>query len=225
MTGGYIMSLGGFAENEDVVDGDWEAFNYCLAENYYLAMISEEWNLIGDTSTDLIDDIIYWLTYCEEIKIENRYNIDGIKEGSLMTVNNRTFIDAIIANKQVDLAETYIRLGVKDIRLYILFMIYYEDEFYDINHELNTINFVYKGTILNAYCYDNRDDLIKFLSSIFTEIDRIYCELEDVNDKKRFLNIVRFNINNFKYSKKFEKINFNEICSSGFARTLLKKGE
>ncbi|MBQ2872995.1 MAG: hypothetical protein IJE89_03240 [Bacilli bacterium] len=219
------MSLGGFAEDESVVDGDWEAFNYCLAENYYSAMIGEEWDLIGESSTDLIDAIIDWLTYCEEIGKENTYDIEGIRNGNLITVNNRTFIDAIISDKQVDLAETYIRLGVKDIRLYILFMLYYKDEFYGLNDPMNTINYVYKGTILNAYLPYDRDDLIKFLSNIFSELDKIYNGLKKNADKKKFLSIVRFNINNFRYSKKIEKISFDEVCSPGFARILLKKGE
>ena len=218
------MSLGGFAEDEDVVDGDWEAFNYCLAENYYSAMIGEDWDLIGESSTDLIDNIIDWLTYCEEIGKENTYDIEGIRNGNLITVNNRTFIDAIVADKQVDLAETYIRLGVKDIRLYILFMLYYEDEFYDLNNPMNTVNYVYKGTILNVYLPYDRDDLIKFLSNIFSELDKIYNGLKKNDDKKKFLSIVRFNINNFRYSKKMEKISFDEVCSPRFIR-LLKKGE
>ena len=218
------MSLGGFAENEDVVDGDWEAFNYCLAENYYSAMIGEEWDSIGESSPDLIDNIIFWLTYCEEIRKENRYNVIGISDGMLMTVKNRTFIDAIVADKQVDLAETYIRLGVKDIRLYVLFMLHYKDQFYDLNDPMNTVNYVYKGTILNAYIPYDRDDLIRFLSDVFCEVDKVYGELERTDEKKEFLNIVKYNIKNFKYSKRFEKIGLNEVCSPSFAR-LLKKGE
>lgn len=217
------MSLGGFAENEDVVDGDWEIFNYCLAENYYSAMIGEEWDLIGESSTDLIDNIVLWLTYCEEIEKENCYNVEGIINGSLLTINNRTLIDAIVADKQVDLAETYIRLGVKDIRLYILFMLYYKDDYYDLNDPMNSLNYVYGGTILNAYLPYDRDDLIRFLSNVFTELDKIYSGLEETDDKKKFLNIVRFNVNNFKFSKKFKKISLKEVCSSEFVRTLLKK--
>ena len=217
------MSLGGFAEDESVVDGDWEAFNYCLAENYYSAMIGEEWDLIGESSTDLIDEIINWLTYCEEIGKENTYDIEGIRNGSLRTVNNRTFIDAIVDDKQVDLAETYIRFGVGDIRLYVLFMLYYKDEFYDLEHPMNTINYVYKGTILNAYLPCDRDDLVRFLSSIFSELGKIYGKIEKTDEKKKFLNIVKFNINNFKYSKKIKRISLDEVCSPGFARILLKK--
>ena len=35
------MRLGGFAKDEYEVDGDFEAFNFCLAENYYDAMLGE----------------------------------------------------------------------------------------------------------------------------------------------------------------------------------------
>ena len=217
------FDLGGFADDENAVDGDWESFNYCLAENYYSAMIGEEWDLIGDSSTSLIDNIIFWLTYSEEITRENRYNVKAINDGSFITIKNRTFIDAIIADKRIDLAETYIRLGVKDIRLYILFMLNYKDDFHNINDPMNTVNYVYKGTILNAYCYDDRDDLIKFLSDIFVELDRMYNNIVDIDEKKEFLKLVRFNIGNFKFSKNLGKISFGEVCSSGFARLLINK--
>ena len=86
------FDLGGFADDENAVDGDWESFNYCLAENYYSAMLGEEWDLIGDTSTYLIDNIIFWLTYNEEITRENHYNVKAINDGSFVTIKNRTFI-------------------------------------------------------------------------------------------------------------------------------------
>lgn len=215
------MSLGGFAENESVVDGEYEAFNYCLAENYYDAMISEEWGLLDDMGGDLVENIMFWLSYDDEIIKENNYNLQGINDGSLVTVNGRTLIDAIIDEKIVHLAETYIRLGVKDPRLYVLFMLRCNEMFY--YKDKNSLKYVYGGTILNAYCYDDREDLIKFLSDIFAELDKMYNNIMDIDEKKEFLNIVRFNIRNFKFSKNLEKISFGEVCSPGFARLLINK--
>ena len=39
--------------------------------------------------------------------------------------------------------------------------LYYEDNIYDIDHEFNAVNMVYKGTVLNAYCSNDREDLVK----------------------------------------------------------------
>ena len=40
-----MLELGGFAENPRVIDGDqrdFEAYNFCLAENYYHAFLEED---------------------------------------------------------------------------------------------------------------------------------------------------------------------------------------
>jgi len=220
MTGGLIMSfdLGGFAEDEDAVDGDYESFNYCLAENYYFAMLGEEWDLIGDASESLIDNIVHWLSFYSDIK---DYDTKKIVDGSFITYKGRTFIDAIIADKRVDLAETYIRLGVEDIRLYILFMLNYKDDMYDIDHPMHTINYVYHGSILNIYNYDDRDQLITFLSAIFIELDRIYSDLESDLERKEFLEIVRANVKGFKFSSKIGKIRLTDVCSEVFVKKLI----
>ena len=196
------FDLGGFAEDENAVDDDYESFNYCLAENYYCAMLGEEWDLIGDASESLIDNIVHWLSF-----YDNDYDTNAIVDGSLITYKGRTFIDAIVDDKRVDLAETYIRLGVKDIRLYILFMLGYRENMYDIYHPLHAINLVYHGTILNIYKYEDRNELIKFLLEIFTELDKIYNSLRNDLEKKEFLDIVRANIKGFKYreSKRYLK--------------------
>ena len=215
------FGLGGFAENEHVVDGDYEAFNFCLADQYYDAMMGEEWDLLDGLGEDLVEKIIFWLSYDKEIVKENNYNLEGIEKGTLLTFKGRTFIDAIVSEKRVDLAEMYIRLGVRDIRLYILFMLYYNDEY-------DTVNYVYGGTILNAYLPENRTDLVKFLSEVFTLLDNMYKDINETEKKKEFLNIVSFNARRFKHSRRFEQISLKEVCNSGFARMLInkdKKGE
>lgn len=217
------FDIGGFAEDEYAVDGDFEIFNYGVAENYYDAMLGEEWDLIGDADFSLIKNIALWLGYDDETKKINEKDIQRILDGSFITCNNRTFIDAIVDEKRVDLAEAYIHLGVKDIRLYILFMLYYKDDYYSVDHPMNEMNFVYKGTILNAYRSNDRDDLIKFLSNIFAELDKIYNGFNDIEKKVEFLSIIRFNIGNFKFSKDFKKISLNEVCNPGFARVLTNK--
>lgn len=214
----FNMSLGGFAEDEYAVDGDWESFNYGVAENYYDAMLGEEWDLLEDIGFTTIEGIALWLGYCDELFEENKEIIKNILNGTLMTCNGRTFIDAIVSEKKVELAECYIALGNSDIRLYILHMFYFKDEF-------NIIDDIYKGTILNKFCCEcsSRKTVMWFLTNLFIELNKIYDKLTDNDEKIRFLNVVRNNIINIKYSEKFGKINLNDVCSNGFARILRKR--
>ena len=91
--------LGGFAEGPWVVDDDWEAFNYCLAENYYDSMFGEEWDLLGGMCCDLIDKIVFWL--CEnDPEVGKEYDANAIYTGTFKTYKGRNFIDAIIDAKK-----------------------------------------------------------------------------------------------------------------------------
>ena len=98
-----MQELGGFAENEDAIDGtkeDFYAFNYCLANDYYVAIVSEDFeSIVGDTDKylidiDLIDDICKWLNYDGEIGKDIEDDIEKIKDGTIITCNNRTFYEA-----------------------------------------------------------------------------------------------------------------------------------
>ena len=51
------FEIGGFALDEKAVDDDWEAFNFCVAENYYEAMLEEDFGLLGEASRDFIENI------------------------------------------------------------------------------------------------------------------------------------------------------------------------
>lgn len=116
------FELGGFAEYPEDIDGnefEYEAFNRCLAEEYVTAMYNEDFESLGIMSADLFDTICQWTN--------NTKLIEEIKNGTLMTINNRTFIDAIYANKIMNIAETYTSMGVHDPKL-ILTIILGEDE-------------------------------------------------------------------------------------------------
>lgn len=214
------MSLGGFAENEDVVDGDWEAFNYCTAENYYDSMFGEEWDLLGDMCCDLLDKIVFWL--CEnDPEAGKGYDANAIYAGTFKTYKGRTFIDAIVDAKKEDYAETYIRLDVYDIRLYILCM-FKTDKY--------TIDECFGGTILNYINFSRMvdEERLKFLTSIFSELERIYNSLTDKEEKKHFLEVVYKNANSFRWPVRGERVDLASCISKPFTRILLnkhKKGE
>lgn len=71
------IELGGFAEDETVVDGDYEMFNRCLAEEYLSAFVCEDAEALGTISSNLIDNIINWLNDCDNIqKKQNCTSVD-----------------------------------------------------------------------------------------------------------------------------------------------------
>ena len=82
------IELGGFAEDETVIDGDFNAFNYCLAYDYLCAFENEDFDALGEVNNDLIDTITDWLNYDGEI---GKNNIDKIAK--LQNVANQTLWD------------------------------------------------------------------------------------------------------------------------------------
>lgn len=211
------FELDGFAEDESVVDCDWESHNYCVAEAYYDAMLGEEFDLLGEASRNRIEDVIFWLNYDGEINEEHIEDIEKIRTGLFMTSYNRTFIDAIVANKNVSFAETYIIFGSRDVRLFVICMFGVEIIIIDGKE-------AYHGTILNmvnSFCKD-KNDYIEFLSNLFALLDEQYNKLDNESEKIEFLKVVRRNIEKFKYNCS-EKISLSEICSRGFCRKLVNK--
>ena len=103
--------LGGFAESPEVIDGDWEAFNFCLAECYLQAMGEENWEALGYMDEELVNDIARWLNYDGEIGKDRIDIIKNIPKGLIQTSKNRTFIDAIVAEHKAPLAQTFIYNG------------------------------------------------------------------------------------------------------------------
>ena len=213
------FGIGGFAENKNVVDGDYVAFNYCVAETYYGAMIEEDFDSLGDNvSFSLIENIAYWLGYCEELAKQNKNAKREILDGTLMTVNNRTFIDAVIEKRRLDIVQVYIFLGNIDVRLYILYMFLFKNEF-----NIDTIEEYYGGTILNRICchYTDREIIVNFLVNFFTEVCNIYNKLDNKEHGIKFLKVVRDNVSKIKYSDKIKKISLNDVCNSSFTRVLI----
>jgi len=211
------FEIGGFAEDEYAVDGDWEIFNYGVAENYYDAMLGEEFDFLGYGSRDFIERIEYWLNYDGEIGEGHEEEIAKIRTGLFMTYKNRTFIDAIVANKNVSFAETYIQFGSRDVRLFAICL--FGVEIFIIDGEEQ-----YNGTILNVinnFCKD-RNDYIEFLSKLFTLLEEEYNELDNNGERMEFLDVIKKNISKFKY-RCSKQIGLNEVCSTSFRRRLINK--
>ena len=135
------LDLGGFAQYLDDIDGteeEFNAFNFCLAEEYFNAMCEEDFELIGEVDTSLIINIMHWLNYDGIINKNIEEEIKKIETGLFLTNKNRTFIEAIVENKNPYLADAYISLGNNDPRLYVIVILY--NEYYTKSTVLNYIN-------------------------------------------------------------------------------------
>lgn len=205
-----FYELGGFAEYEEDIDGDFNAFNYCLANEYCSAIMSEDFELLGEISNDLIDKIINWLNYDGEIGKNDLNVIKGIDNGSIITDKNRTFIEAIVDSHQYQIAETYLLRGIHDINLFLTYFIYAPiDEIED--YFLN-----------GAYMFPNdREKYVQFLNSILNGLDQHFIEIKDMNQQIQFLDRIKIIINLVRYPAKYEKIVINKDNYS-FVKQIIK---
>lgn len=104
----HDFELGGFAEDESVIDGDYDdlvAFNYCLACDYINAMYAEDFESIGEIDNSLIDNINLW--YAEGSKKDYNELLHSITNCSMKTCQNRTLAEAIYRNRAYGIAYAY----------------------------------------------------------------------------------------------------------------------
>lgn len=174
------QELGGFAEEPEYVSDaidkeeqlrDFEAFNYCLAEDYVGAMYHEEFAFIGEMSEYLLRNIIKWINYTEALG--NQEDQRDVDKGTLITKYNRTIIEAIIANKNISFAHAYIAHGVYHPTLMALLI--ENDEpviIYDVQEEeFKTIIEDLFQELENRYLASN--DKNNYLKQIINGISRV----------------------------------------------------
>lgn len=128
------FELGGFAEAPKEVSDefreedqlrDFEAFNYCLAEDYAAAMYDEDFDSLGHVDFGLFNNICKWINYDESLGNEKLKK--DIETGLLITKNNRTFLSAIVAAKNVSWGEFYALYGVYDPKIIVMLIEYVGD--------------------------------------------------------------------------------------------------
>ena len=199
----YYFDLGGFAESPDVLEEGTEeaqeAFNYCLASDYMTAIYSEDFESLGAMDNYLLNNILMWyeigggsLDSDEE---------DRIRTGQVVTIKNRSLIEAVLEDRNDYWARTFICNGNHDSRLYALCVT--EDE--------------YRG-ILNSDSKMNRLEYLQFLRDIFNIVEETYS-LASGEEKIRMLSCIRTNISGIGYNKKnIGKIYFDDIGSYQFVK-------
>lgn len=108
------IELGGFAENPEAIDGteeDFNAFNFCLACDYYNAVLGEDFESLGECLsdervwTDLMTDVAEWLNYDFEIGKGKEEEYKKLVDGTIITYKNRTFIEACYEHGWTELAD------------------------------------------------------------------------------------------------------------------------
>ena len=156
----YGYELGGFCEGPEDIDGDWEAYNHCLADEYIGALYNEDFDSVGYISLDLLKDIY-----------NNSYEkVPGILDGSMMTCKDRTLIDAILANRYGTLADLYLKMGIFSPKLVVAILLSDEDiepeAILSLNQSISTIT---------------QEEFDKRLKELFDFIQKIYDSNKDDN--------------------------------------------
>lgn len=206
-----MFELGGFVEYEEEIDGDFNEFNYCLAVEYLGAIYAEDFEALGEMDSCLFDTIAYWLNYDGEIGKDSIEEINRIKNGSIITCNNRTFIEAIIENKKYLLADSYIQRGVMDIGLYLTCILEAPDDEFSPN-------------ILVSYHYNNTLDkqkFIDFLNNLLCQLEIEFLKIQDLSRQKYFLDRVKRVLESTTYPEEYGKIRLN-IKEYEFGKQLIK---
>lgn len=116
-----MTELGEFAEDERVIKSDIirdvDTFNFYLANQYYEAIVCEDFEAIGEFDIELIDEVCYWLNYDGKAEKEELKAIKQIREGSIVTQNNRPFAYAVMEQNRPDVIKGFISNGNDDINL------------------------------------------------------------------------------------------------------------
>lgn len=209
-----VEELGGFAEDKSVIDGGYEefvAFNYCLAMDYYNAMKDEAFSELGLVDNSLIDDIMMWINYDGEINRDMIEEIKKIHTGMITTYKGRPFIEAVIENKHADFAYTFMVNGNRDIRLLLTYLLYGDEDRNDVI-----------SWYISYENYNDRESYIIEMKRIFNAIEDCCNGIQDNENKIKFLEIVKKNIQNIRFPKEFGKINTADIGNYNFVRQLLK---
>lgn len=198
--------LGGFAEEPTFVSDayteeeqlrDFECFNYCLAEDYASAMYTEDFEALGDVDDYLFRNICDWINY--NPNLGNAELKEQIENGTLITKNNRTFLSAIAANKNISWGELYTYYHIYSPEIIVMLI------------EASGLSIHVSPICLNT---KDEEELQKLNMDIFLEIEKRYQE----NGSLEYLKQIQkgFRILHHKKDQKCLKI----PTSLSWARTL-----
>ena len=198
------ISLGGFAEDPEDIDGDerdFECFNRCLADDYYSAFYDEDYELIGEIDDYLLSTIANWYTSYDGVD-----HTDEIKQGLMKTINNRTFAETVIEDKKPEFAEIFAYNGNTDINL-IVTVILYGDYLGIINEQTAP-----------DWLYNDGKGIEYYINEILNKLSVHYESLDTTEEKLSMLNKVSEVFKHTKVSK--ENNNIHLTIENEFVKAL-----
>lgn len=171
-----IKELGGFAEEPTDVDGDYESFNFCLAEDYASSMVREDFESLGYIDYSLIDNITYWLNYDSKIGAKDADFISKIPSGEFVTSFGRTFGDAVSDRRLGEFAVKLIYNGNKNPRVYFTAIAY-------SNVNFNVLNEIFEYI-------SNPQEYVQFVNELMQIINQEYTRKEKA-EKTEFIEQIK----------------------------------
>jgi len=203
------FELGGFAEEPEEIDGDYESFNRLIADEYYSAFLDEDFEATGIISYSFFESFLYWLNQNNNLSTKD---LKLLKTGKLLTVNNRTLIDAVYEKRYGALAEVYLDYDIYDSKLLFALIACDNEEFYGY---------------ANLNCVEiGEEKLNELFNELYTLIE---IEYEKSDDKEYFLNLIynnfgRIRVNNgFKLLQPTEFQFYKDMKQVIFKGPILKK--
>lgn len=129
----------------------------------------------------------------------------------ITTYKGRPFIEAVIENKHADFAYTFMVNGNRDIRLLLTYLLYGDEDRNDVI-----------SWYISYENYNDRESYIIEMKRIFDAVEDYYNSIQDNENRIKFLEIIKKNIQNIRFPKEFGKINATDIGNYNFVRQLVK---
>ena len=216
------FELGGFAYYDGDIDGneyDRECYNAAVAEDYFDAFYTEDYEAIGNIDHDFLEQIAHYYNLYNDRKQES----EDLISGKLITIKNRTFIQAIIDNKRIDLIPLYIdnfniekEISEDLVVCFILNATNNDYRWYSINDALS-----------NCIVNQNKikEEYISRLRNIINKLEQKYIKEKSIERKKEILIKTKQFLFNLHWPKYIGDIKLEELDSNNFIKkqVLLKK--
>lgn len=173
-----VRELGGFADDPEDVDGNFQAFNYCMASDYAYSMYNEDFENLGYMDSSLFGTIAHWLNYDGKIGANEEEFILNIPRGEFLTTFNRTFADAVAARRLGELAESLIINGNNDPKLYFTAIAYSEPSDSILNRVLGDLPGI--------------EQYVSFVNELMSLINQEYKGLDEDESHQFILKIKKY---------------------------------
>lgn len=172
-----------------------------LGEKYVNLVYNESFDTIGEVTPCIIGNVCGLLG--------NKETMREFNQGTMITKNNRTIIDAIYRNRNASFAESYLLRGVYSPKLILAVLLSDEDEYMAYFDSGGLKQDDYEERVRELYEfiekeYYNQDDKEDYILRIWNNFNRIHLskEYDKVSPQKEYTWIKKLN---YQISKKKEE--------------------